>query len=483
MNHRNRLATASLLALLSALSTNQAHAQCVPSDAFTTSIALRDQPFPYADLEPELTPTQIGNLPALPVLADEETAQRENAYISTALAADLGIAPHDLSGNLTVNPDWRRPNPQIRVRITTPATFSNWDEDDVFLDRASNAVFTVVGVIQDTRRIVWVYEAPNDDSFADSGEYKLFAEDTVDASGDRVRQVRNFVDGNNDGVLDGVTASVYCSPVGRSVRSYSNGATLYTHYTENDAEGGRLHETAARGNDSRFVLLIPHGGQIEDGTSEQYILFHAALGSFYGYNVPVSSWRVEGFWGDGQNSKRWHITATSLLEKSFPALQWLLGQPRYSTSFPFRRAVALHGFGEDDPDVIVGGNTSLNAKCHVATKIKAEPNMGPVAIRIYHDDEIIDVPDNTGRTVCRKGLDGSSSRNIVNRMAADGGIQIEQSEGVRASTTYRGGVAYGTAKAVGDLLTTTVSNACSIYADPVPEDDVADCPDDDEEDE
>lgn len=478
-----KVLTTSLLALLCAFSANDAQGQCVPSESFNASIALRDQPFPYTDLRPALTPTQISNLPALPVIADEETAQRENAYISTALAADLGIAPHDNLGNLTVNPDWRRPNPQIRVRITTPATFLNWDEDDEFRSRASNAVFTVVGVIDDTRRVVWVYEAPNGESFADSGEYKLFAEDTVDASGDRVRQVRSFTDGNSDGVLDGVTASVYCSPVSRSIRSLPNGATIYNHYTENDGAGW-FQESAARGNDHRFVLLIPHGGHIEDGTNEQKILFYAALGSsLYGYHIPVSFWQAEGYWGDGQNSKRWHITATSLLEKSFPSLQWLLGQTWYNSSFPFRRAVALHGFGEDEIDVIVGGGTDLNAKCHVATKIKAESNMGPVAIRIYHDDEIIDIPDNSGRTVCRKGLDGSSSRNLVNRMAAAGGIQIEQSEGVRASTTYRGGVAYGTAKAVGDLLKTTVSNACSIYADPVPEDDVEDCPEDDDEEE
>jgi phage replication-related protein YjqB (UPF0714/DUF867 family) len=471
--------SASLLALLCAFAASDARAQCVPSTAVSASIGLIEEPFPYTDLEPPLTATEIAALPALPDLTDSEIPGREHVYISTTLAADLGIAPHDSTGgNLTVDPNWQRPNPQIRVRITNPATFSNWQQGTTYRNRASNAVFTVVGVIENSARIIWVYDGLNGTAVEDdSGQYKLFAEDTVNSSGNRVRGIRSFADANSDSLLDTVTANVYCSPVGRSLRSFPNGGTSYLHYSENDASGGRLQETASRGSDRRFALLIPHGGGIEPGTTEQSIFFYAVLGSsVYDYKIPISEWKVEGQWGDDQTAQRWHTTATNISDLSFPSLAWILEKPWYNSTRPFRRAVALHGFESNNLDIIVGGSTSLNAKCHVATKIKEEADTGPLAIRIYHDDEIIDIPADDEHTVCRKGLSGWSSRNIVNRVSADGGIQIEQSRGIRDSTTYRARVAYGTAKAVGDLLKGTApSNACDVYDDPVDEDLVPDC--------
>lgn len=469
--------SASLLALLCAFVASGARAQCVPSAAVSASIGLIDQPYPYEDLEPELTPTQIAALPDLPDLTATEIPRREHAYISTALAASLGVTPHDTTGgNLTVNPDWERPNPQIRVRITNPATFSNWDEEDnAFQNRSSNAVFTVVGVIQDSRRIVWVYGGLDGSAVEDdSGQYKLFAADTSDSDGDPVRQIHALADANSDGLLDTVTANVYCSPVSRSSRSSGNTASLTNHYTENDTFGGGFREQAIRPGDNRFALLLPHAGEIEPGTGDQYLgIVSVLLGQ---HDIPVNAWWADGRWGGEQTFERWHITATSISEQSFPSLRWLLDQARYSGTFTFRRALALHGFDADNPDIIIGGRTSLNAKCHVATKIKAESGMGPVAVRIYHDEDLIDIPATGSRKVCREGLSGYSTRNIVNRVAAEGGIQIEQSQDVRETTTYRNGVTLGAAKAIADLLNGTApTNACDVYDEPQHEDDVDSC--------
>jgi phage replication-related protein YjqB (UPF0714/DUF867 family) len=471
--------TSALLALLSVFFANNVKGQCVPSGAISASIGLIEQPFPYSDLRPVLTLAEIDDLPDLPDPTDE-IPQREHAYISTALADDLGFAPHDSSGNLSVNPDWREPNPQIRVRITNPATFSNWKEAFTFRNRSSNAVFTIVGVIEDSRKIVWVYDGLDGaDVESDSGHYKLFAadsytEDPVTLDRDRARLVAATADADHDDLLDSVTANVYCSPVSRSVFTTSTNVTT-NHYTENDAHGGTFRETAVRKNDSRFALLVPHGGAIETKTSDQFSPFVATLeGSTY--NIPVNSWRAEGQWNDDQTSKRWHITTTNTSEQSFPGLAWMLGQTWFDTTHAFRRTLALHGFTSDEADVIVGGGTDLNAKCHVAAKIKAETGMGPVAVRIYHDDQIIDILASDSHRVCRKGLDGDSERNVVNRLAADGGIQIEQSGDVRNSTTYRNGVANGAAKAMGELLNGTApTNACSAYATPVDEDLVPNC--------
>lgn len=477
--HRKAL-TASLLALLCAFSASGVQGQCVPSNSFSASIGLIDQPFAYTDLRPALTAEEIDDLPALPDPTDE-IPQREHAYISTALAEELGVAPHDTLGNLTVDPDWREPNPQIRVRITSPATFSNWKEASTFRNRASNAVLTVVGVIEDTRRIVWVYNGVDGtDVESDSGHYKLFAadsyiEDPVTLDRDRDRQVAATADMDSDGLLDSVTAGVFCSPVSRSVLTAGTTTTTTNHYTENDGFSGSFRETAVRRNDNRFALIVPHGGAIETKTSDQIAPFVATLEGTT-YNIPVNSWRAEGQWSDDQTSKRWHITSTNLSEQSFPALAGMLDQTWFDTDHPFRRTLSFHGMTTGEADIILGGGTDLNAKCHVATKIKAESGMGPVAIRIYHDDQIIDIAADGDRTVCRKGLDGDSARNIINRLAADGGIQIEQSGDVRSNTTYRNGVANGAAKAIGELLNGTApTNACSAYDAPVDEDLVADC--------
>lgn len=464
--------TASLLALLCTFSAIGVEAQCVPSNGAAASIGLIDQPFPYADLRPLLTQLEIDDLPDLPDPTDE-IPRREHAYISTALAEDLGFAPHDSQGNLEVDPDWRQPNPQIRVRLTSPATISNWKEGTTYRNRASNAVFTVVGVIEDTRRIVWIYSGlDGTDVATDSGQYKLFAEDTV-ISGDREPGIDVYADADSDDLLDTVAANVYCSPVSRSVFTTSSSTTT-NHYTENDANGS-FRETAVRKNDDRFALIVPHGGAIEVKTSDQISPFVNTLQGAT-YNIPVNLWKAEGQWSDDQTSKRWHITSTNTSEQAFPALAWMLDQTWFDATHPFRRTLSFHGMTADEADIIIGGGTDLNAKCHVAKKIKAETGMGPVAVRIYHDDQIIDVLASDNHQVCRKGLDGDSDRNIINRLAADGGIQIEQSGDVRNSATYRDGVANGAAKAIGELLNGTApADACSGYATPVDEDLVADC--------
>jgi len=329
---KRKTVTAPLLAALCALAAACSQNPCVPSKAVATSLALIAQPFQYTDLKPALTQADIAKLPALPD-PTAEIPRREHAYISTALAAALG--------DLHVNPDWRQPNPQIRVRLTSPATLSNWKSGTTFRDRSSNAVFTVVGVIEDNRPIVWIYNGLDGTNVViDSGQYKLFAEDTV-SSGKRVRKIKSFADADNDGLLDTVAASVFCSPVSQSTVTAGGSTTPTNHYAENDASGSYV-EAAVRMNDNRFALLVPHGGAIETGTSEQITPFVSTLKN--GYNIDANSWKAEGQWGDDQTSKRWHITSTSLAEASFPALTAMLNQPWYNNTHPFRRTLALHGF-------------------------------------------------------------------------------------------------------------------------------------------
>lgn len=479
MDRLTRTLTRSILALVCAFSLHAAApalAQCAPSgDANSVSVGLITQPFAYADLEPALTAEEIAALPALPDPADEEIALREHAYISTALAQDLHIAPHDPQGTATVHPDWKRPNPQIRVWITNPSTFSNWKSGTTYRDRKSSAAFTVVGVIEDTRRIVWVYK-PASGVDDDSGQYKLFAKDTASGSS-RVRAVASLADDNGDGILDTVTATVFRTPVSSRTVTRNGVATTTQNYCEPDANGS-FTETAVNAGDSRFALLVPHGNIIETNVSPQIAEVVNTLQSA-DYEIPVNVWEGRGAWGDDQTFQRWHITSINLHESSFPGLREMLDQDKYDpqAGWAFRRALALHGFTESDKDLIIGGGTARNAKCLVAKRIRDElgTRKDEVAIRIFDGDDIIDILAGT-RRVCRRDLEGQSGNNIVNRLAADGGVQIEQSGSVRSDQTLRNGVARGAAKAMGELLKGTApTDACNELPAAVDEDEVPDC--------
>lgn len=466
------LALAGVMTVFSAPASAQ---QCTPTGGVTSvGVSLIDQPFAYEDLEPALSAGEIADLPALPGV-DDEIVRREHAYISTALAAQIGIAPHDAGGTDTVNPDWDRPNPQIRVWIEDPATFSNFKErkngSNVFRARSSSAVFTVVGVIDDTRSRIWVY-GQEDDTDKDSGEYKLFAEDTASSTGVREPRVHAFTDADADGLLDDATARVFRRPMSRR-ETTPNGAstpTLEQFYCEPDANG-KLEEFTVNRNDNRIALLVPHGGAIETKTSDQIAPFRGVLEAAP-YNVPVNYWEVQGTWSDDQTSSRWHITSTSIHESSFPGLEAILPVTPFATGRPFRHALSFHGFSGSQNDVIVGGDAPLNTKCLIVTRIKDRlAAVTPTALDrrtiafVLHDaDGVHDIAGLNNRTVARRDLSGLSDDNIVNRLSADGGIQLEQSKAVRDSQTLREAVAQGAATALGEVFNNTApADACDIY--------------------
>lgn len=481
--HLNTRFLLAALALAGALLATPAPVQglCTPySGASWVGVSLIDQPFAYTDLEPTLTSTEIASLPALPDPGDD-TVRREHVYISTTLANLIGLYPYDRFGTYSVNPDWTQPNPQIRVWIEDPDTFHNYYKEDsnsnhLFRDRSSSAVFTVVGVVQSYVERIWVYEQESS-SDKDSGEYKLFAADTVNSSDKRVPRVQQFADADGNGELDGVWARVFVTPVTSSTQTQNGQTTTSSFYCEpdtwNGSTWGSLTETAVNADDDRFALLVPHGGAIETGTSTQISPFRQVLeGS--PYNVPVNYWEVEGKWGDVQTHKRWHATATNLSESGFPGLRMMLDQPQYDpyAGKPFRYALSLHGFdpGNGEYELIIGGQASRDDKCLVAQRIQDElqsagKSRQEIAMVIRDDDEAdIDVEDKNSHSVSTTGNKGLSQANIVNRLAADGGVQLEQSKELRNSSSLRDAVARGAAKAMGELLTGTgPADPCDPY--------------------
>lgn len=347
--------------------------------------------------------------PAAPgVSSPTQIQRREHAYISSALANTFGSGIFDINANLN------GPNPQIRVWIESPVTYKIGTAQ-----RKSQAVFTVVGIVPDSRLRLWVYHQASGTSIdKHSGEYKLFASS---ASG----TVRGTLakDANNDGFVDGVLARVLVTAVGKTTLTRNASTTITEWYCEPDSIGF-LRETARNMDDSQLALLVPHGGAIETDTSRQIEPFRQVLED--DYNIPVSFWNVEGEWKENQTFARWHATATALTGDAFPGLRGMLDQPKFdaANNWAFQYALALHGFDSSTPHLIVGGRADRNARCLVADMIRdavlAEDSSLTSVL-------VVEVPNGGGSG----HLDGDSVDNLVNRLAAEGGIQLEQSKGLR----------------------------------------------------
>ncbi|MDX1997619.1 MAG: poly-gamma-glutamate hydrolase family protein [Thermoanaerobaculia bacterium] len=480
-------AAALLLAALSLLSTSGfLWAQCSPPVGLDDiQVGLISTPFPYTSLTP--VPADLSVLPPLPDPANE-IVRREHAYISSSAARDFGIAPYDRSGDYTVNPNWQAPNPQIRVLIedqtfcnfekVTTSTPSDCRAGDLRQDRTrkSSAIFTVVGVIQSHLPRVWIYrQATTGD--ATSGQYKLFAQDEASSAGQRVRKVKAFPDANNDGMLDNVWARVFITPVSQSrIERPGQTAVVDQHYCEPDGSKGSLTDRALVTGDPRFALLVPHGGAIEKNTSLQIDFVRDILESAP-YSIPTNVWELKGEWGDDQTHPRWHITSTNQHEESaFPALRTLLDEPPFSATHAFERTLAMHGFDSDQLDLIVGGGAALGDKCLLVDRIadsleevgRSRRSIAIVILDPAYPDGL-EISDDQDRDVVRRDLDGDSPHNLVNRLAARGGLQIEQSKALREDTAaqLRFAVARGAARAIGDLLAGADSTtACDAYDPP-----------------
>ncbi|HSG40305.1 MAG TPA: hypothetical protein VLE27_11755, partial [Thermoanaerobaculia bacterium] len=238
-----------------------------------TQVTLITQPFPFASLHPMPTAQQIQGIP-LPNPLTSDIVRREHVYISSSLANMIGIAPYDRFSSVSLNWDWRMPNPQIRVWVEDTNDQLGNDGGDVFLNigknRSSSAVFTIVGVIQDINPRIWIYrQSTVGNGDRDNGQYKLFAIDTFEREG----RVKTFADNNNDGRLDKVLVRVFRTPVSSSTVTENGVPSLDTHYCEPDQHNGRFEETAVKTEDSRVALLIPHGKDIETKTSDQVAPF------------------------------------------------------------------------------------------------------------------------------------------------------------------------------------------------------------------
>lgn len=220
-----------------------------------------------------------------------------------------------------------------------------------------------------------------------------------------------------------------------------------------------LEEAVTIHNDKRVVMLVPHGGKIESGTSEQGVTFVSAMENPQGPQAPpaqdVNVWDVDGKFGDNQTHERFHITSTDIRPEGYPGLDQLLDdqEPLFdaATSRHFEYAVAFHGFDSKlDYGIILGGAVDQEIRCYIAAAIEAETVGTHIAGQIRylipdHDNanNNVEVRGFVGTFGNLSGLAGHSPLNIVNwisagvdsnnneEIIADGGIQLEQSNCVR----------------------------------------------------
>lgn len=172
-----------------------------------------------------------------------------------------------------------------------------------------------------------------------------------------------------------------------------------------------VEEVADNGTNTRLIAMAPHGGLMEKRTDEQALRVAVALGDDGSY------WACYGFNpepGPGAYDT-WHISSTDLNENGFPQLDQMLDRG-------FEYAVAFHGYQADDAQVIIGGNCEAmigdESIQETISRIIGEKTNQAVTVTIAQPGD---------------AMGGFDPDNIVNRMALNGGVQLEQSPDARAN--------------------------------------------------
>ncbi len=234
-----------------------------------------------------------------------------------------------------------------------------------------------------------------------------------------------------------------------------DGSAFGDSFTEPTA-GKSFTEAVQTGTDD-LLIFAPHGGAIETGTSDQLATIDTELTIL---GTPAAVWDAQGTWGSGQTHRRWHVTSEDINTVSFPGLDHLVDT---YTTWP--HALALHGFTWDETTdtatwkrgIVIGGRASLTHKQTIKDAIEDEVGVGVISFVLTNtagaDVAIAGLDGNLGSFAKVSELRGTSTQNIVNRLSPTGGIQIEQSRGVRDNVTLAEQVAIGLANALHDLAT------------------------------
>jgi phage replication-related protein YjqB (UPF0714/DUF867 family) len=165
---------------------------------------------------------------------------------------------------------------------------------------------------------------------------------------------------------------------------------IYRNYRElRSKEISSSFSIVSRSKSYDILILVPHGGGIEPGTSE---LGHAIAGHQYSLYLFIGA--------KSSGNRTLHITSSNFDEPE--ALRAVDAH---------KRVVAIHGCGGQEPIVFVGGKDR-----ELGNKIIKELNRSGIkALR----------PG-------KKSLQGLDKQNICNRDQLGAGVQLELAEGLRS---------------------------------------------------
>lgn len=261
-------------------------------------------------------------------------------------------------------------------------------------------------------------------------------------------------------------------------RTTDGNGVVTDHFTEVENTTGnpnnRFFRETFRASTHDLILLVPHGGGIEPGTSQMVQPFSERIEECS--QTPPTLWECQGQWGgvSGQTAKRWHVTSGDIDPQSFPGLETLLSTiGPYQVDIPFRYAVSLHGFawqenGVNEKGIIIGGRASFADKERIRDKIDQVLGDNSVAYAVVEPGNPAPVTTwNDWKNFSDaqiRGKGGVAADNIVNRLSPNdgthlgrGGVQIELSRGAR--DTYGQQIA----AALGDAFCELVLGAPDVY--------------------
>lgn len=163
------------------------------------------------------------------------------------------------------------------------------------------------------------------------------------------------------------------------------------------------------GRSNRLIVIAPHGGLIEHSTDLQAEYVSAQLAG-----KGVVCWLCKGWSLDGTRNRafeQWHIRSTDIHAESFPKLNMIIGRN-------FDNAISFHGFSKTrqqiNEDILIGGCTNKDLKNAIMNLIQSE--IPSLKVKVVPKGE---------------RYSGTNPKNIVNRLAKERGLQLEQSNEAR----------------------------------------------------
>jgi phage replication-related protein YjqB (UPF0714/DUF867 family) len=159
----------------------------------------------------------------------------------------------------------------------------------------------------------------------------------------------------------------------------------------------------------RLVVIAPHGGIIERFTDLQAEYVSSQLAE-----KGTVCWVCKGWSLDGTRKRafeQWHITSTDIHVESFPKLKTIIDRN-------FDNAISFHGFSKTrqriDEDILIGGCINQEFKNTIMHSI--QDKVPSLKVKVVPKGE---------------KYSGTDPNNIVNRLAKERGLQLEQSNKAR----------------------------------------------------